>query len=302
MSSELKIIYKTFIREKVNQEHIFYNENCKILGENFVGKYYLLLMEDWNKTKNIQDPDFHLLIENCKNPRCLQLKYIHKRDKYVRSQKATLEADDEIFKLLVKQGLFMNPDTAGNSYNSDILIHRLTLCLYENIIGLECHHGDKIKTNNGITNLTPIEKNKHKILDDEPTEIFTSRTKELHNAFVNRVFKSKRNTLSSRDKTVFQVLLEINSGLSVPKIAKKHSKLIGETSIQKIKNYYFYLEEFFQYLYKLCTTGFSPFNEDFEIQWFEPLKFDIIEDGNCQEQRELFDYLHPYLKRMFEKT
>lgn len=302
MSNELKILYKNFVREKVNHKYIYHNNNCKILGENFVGKYYLLLMEDFNRTNNCKNPDFHLLVENYKTPQILKFKYIHKSDRYVRVEKKILQTNKKIFNLLINQGLFMNPETAYHTYNSDILIHRLTLCLYENITGLECHHGDKNKTHNGITNLTPIKKQKHKILDDEPTEIFEKQTNELHNLFVEKFFKVKRNTLSSRDKTVFQVLLELNDGLSVTQIAKKHSKFIGETSVQKIKNYYFYLDEFFKYLYKLFTTGISPFNEDFENQWFEPLKFDIIEYGNRQEQCELFNYILPYLKRMYEKT
>lgn len=302
MAEQLKTLYKIFVRDKVNKEYIYYNENCKILGENFVGKYYLLLMEDWNRTKDIEVPDFHLLIENCKASEVLKFKRIHKSNGYIRISKQILEDNEKIFKLLIKQGLFMKPETAYNWNNTELLVHRLNLCLYNNIIGFECHHGDKDKTHNGITNLTPIKHENHKLLDIEPLEIFEKHTKELHDKFVEKIFKEKRNTLSSRDKTVFHILLELSAGLSVTQIAKRHSKRIGETSIQKIKNHYFYCNEFLKYLYHLITTGDSPFVEDFEKQWFEPLKFDINEGGNRQLQYELFDYMQPYLKRMFEKT
>lgn len=301
MNQHLKILYKTFIREKINSLYIADNSNCKILGENFVDKYYMLIMEDWNLNKNHRKPDFHLIIENCINPEVLTFKYINRNDRYVRIEKQIVQ-NHEVFKYLVKQGLFLNPSTADNENNSQILVHRLVLCLYDNICGFECHHGDKVKNNNGISNLMPIEHFNHKKLDDAPTPKFEEQTKALQKEFITKIFKAKRNTLSSRDRIVFLVLTELNSGMSVAQIAKKYAKKIKETTIRKIKNYYFYCDEFLKYLYFRITTGFSPFNEVLRYQWDIPLNFGIKNNPDSQEQCELFGYMLPYLKRMFEKT
>lgn len=52
MTKHLNRLYKNFIREKVNQEYIYRNENCKILGESFVKNYYCILIQDWNNVKS----------------------------------------------------------------------------------------------------------------------------------------------------------------------------------------------------------------------------------------------------------
>lgn len=302
MTQQLNILYRNFVRAKVNKEYICNNSKCKILGENFVGRFYFLLMEDWNRTNNEFDPDFHLIIENCKNPKVLKLKHIHRKDKYIRVEKKILEQDKNIFKTLVKQGLFKDSSTAYKSTNNQVLIHRLNLCLYKKLLGLECHHGDKNKSNNSILNLTPIEHEKHALLDGLPEKEFKKQSILLHNNFVTELFKPQKNTLASRDKNIFQVLILLSNGLSVPEISKKHACKMGETTIQKIKNRYFYVKDFLKYCYTLTNKEFQGLNENFGFQWFNPLKFEQQKSIKFYTDNELFDYMHNFLEMKYKKT
>lgn len=302
MSKQLKKLYKDFIREKVNHKYIYDNKNCLILGENFVENYYIILMQDWNNSLSKKLPDYYLLIENCKKPEFLKFKQVDKRNAYVRIEKKILEQHEKLFSLLIKQGLFYNPETAKNSTNTQILVHRLNLCLYINIIKLECHHNDKDKKNNVILNLTPIEKEKHKLLDDAPEKLYQELTDKYHKEFVRKIFHPKRNTLASRYNVVIDVLFDLKNGKSVLEIERIHFGRLKETTIRKIKNFYFYTEEFLHYLYCLATRSFSAFVEDFENQWFYALKFDIFNNSEIQARYEIFRYILDFVTMKSQKT
>ena len=295
--SHLKALYRTFIRAKVNQEHIIQNPQYCILGENFIRNQYFMVIADVNDSNDPKTFNYHLLIENPPQPDILALKVCDVNAKYIKTRRDyIISKRSDIFQTLVKQGFYFSQEKAYGQYNSTCLIHRLTACLYENITGLEIHHNNKEKTFNAITNLTPLPKEIHEPLDKKQGEEFVLETEQYHNAFRQRVFREKRNTLASRDNIIFDILQYLHDGKSVVEINKILKGKIGCTKIQEIKNYYFYLDDFFKYLYSRATSNFSAFNDDFGLQWLYPLRFDWYEEGDTFALDRFLNEIAPILR------
>ncbi|MCM1004151.1 MAG: hypothetical protein NC408_07405 [Candidatus Gastranaerophilales bacterium] len=71
------------------------------------------------------------------------------------------------WKKLIKNGLYMNPNSGLNKLNNLCDVHRLPACLKENITGLEVHHLDDNGLNNNIINLCPQDPIKHRRITAE---------------------------------------------------------------------------------------------------------------------------------------
>ena len=302
MTKHLNRLYKNFIREKVNQEYIYRNENCKILGESFVKNYYCILIQDWNNVKSKTFSNYHLIIENCKNPKIYKFKPILRNDRYIRVEKSELYNNQKIFELFIKQGLFKNPDKAFNKINNQILIHRLCLCLYTNIIGLEVHHNNKDKSFNAISNLSPIKKEYHLKLDSLTGKDFVIETEKIHKEFTHKYFKEKRNTLSSRDNIVLNILQDIQKNLTITTITKKYSKYASQSTIKNIKRHYFYVEQFLDYLYKLIKQGNPAFVNLSTKQWDFILDFEKQNQPKNINTYDIPNFLKLHIREHYKKT
>ena len=96
---------------------------------------------------------------------------------------------------------------------------------------------------------------------------FTIETKRLHEAFKKSLKINKRNTLSNRDEVVFEILLDLDKGLSPSEIVSNWDNKIGLTKVYEIKNHYFYLKEFLDFLYNLIFKERWTLNENYDCQW-----------------------------------
>ena len=266
MTQYLKNLYLEFIRAKIAQEYIPFHYDGIVLGENMLGGYYFVLTTNFH----CEEGFYYLLLENCVNTCWIQLAKINNKSKqYNIFRRSILEniLPKRAFKLLLDNGLYKTYKAKISKNDNLTSIHRLNMCLYTNITDLEVHHNNKIKSFNNITNLTPIEKSLHDELDMLAEPKFSEVTNKLHKQFKEGLLKPKRNTLSSRDEFVLDVLILLWKGFSPLEIVKKLDKKVHKSKIYEIKQYYFYLSEFMDYLYNYIVKGVDDFYGIFDCQW-----------------------------------
>lgn len=300
--STLEKLYRLFLRDKINEKYQFSYSEVMILGENILNGYYFItlidsegeLFKSYNK----------LIVENCKTPSSVLInKFQGCLDSYERFNKSSLSSklESKAFNTLINNGLFQNLKSGKSLLDNITTMHRLNCCIYSNILGLEVHHGNKIKCSNQISNLTPIEKSLHDELDIFEEPDFSIKTKFLHEQFKKGLKFQKRNTLSSRDEIVFEILLDLDIGLKPLEIFSKWKNKIGLTKIYEIKNHYFYLKEFLKFLYDLMFKERWTLNENYDCQW-EYIK--VFEDSydlrnDCSE--DFYNNKLIYIKEIFKK-
>lgn len=266
MNEYLKHLYHDFIRGKIAQEYMPFHYDGMVLGENILGGYYFVLATSFNG----EYLEYYLLLENCKKPDWIKLVKLKENPQlYETFNRSALKKflPKRAFQLLLNNGLYESYEAKISKYDNLTSIHRLNACLYTNISGLEIHHNNKNKSCNRITNLTPVEKDFHDKLDKLPEPEFTEVTGKLHNEFKKNLLKPKRNTLPNRDEIVFEVLILLWKGFSPVEIVKKLDRKIHKSKIYEIKQYYFYLSEFMDYLYNLIVKRIDDFYGIFDCQW-----------------------------------
>lgn len=260
----LKKLYKEYIRSYTSEKYEeLQNHNCNIIGENILGNYYFLLLED----NNFVNPTYYLLVENCKNPQFIHLKRSSTNSHYYTFNKNVLKVNMPAFKRLVKNGLFKNIKSGFSELNNLASIHRLNMCLYKNILTLEVHHNDKNKQNNSITNLTPIDEYRHDELDLMEEPEFSILTSKYNKEFIEELKSTERDTLASRDNIVLEVLMLLNKNLKPSTISKILKNKIKKSKIYEIKSYFYYLSDFITYLNSYASSCVSSFNGKLGCQW-----------------------------------
>ena len=164
--STLEELYKLFIRDKINEKYQISYSEVQVLGENLLNGYYFLTYIECDTISNqIYNK---LLIENCKKPSIIVInKFKGKSNIYERFNKSSLKTNLEpkAFNTLINNGLFQNLESGRSIIDNITTMHRLSSCIYSNILGLEIHHGNKRKCSNQISNLTPIAKSLHDEID-----------------------------------------------------------------------------------------------------------------------------------------
>ena len=300
--STLKKLYRLFLRDKVNEQYELSYIEGAVLGENILNGYYFLVLRkiDWESDKVYH----YLLTENCKTPSLIKIKEYDKNpNKYQRFNKSILknELEPRGFNALINNGLFQSSDAGKSILDNITTIHRLNSCIYSNILNLEIHHGNKRKCRNEITNLTPIIKTVHDELDMLEEPQFTIETKRLHEAFKKSLKINKRNTLSNRDEVVFEILLDLDKGLTPSEIVSNWDNKIGLTKIYEIKNHYFYLKEFLDFLYNLIFKERWTLNENYDCQWEYIKEFEGSYDlrNDCSES--FYNKKLTAVKEIFQK-
>lgn len=298
MTNFLEKLYRDFLRNKIHQKYIYNNPNYFVLGENILNGYYYVLLSEWGDERY----EYSLIIENCKHPDCKHIQLSHNPE-YDIFKKSALKniIPKKAFETLIKNGLFKDINSGYDRKKDNLAaIHRLNMCMYTDIKELEVHHNNKKKRDNFITNLTPIHKPLHYELDNMPEPQFSRVTSELHNNFKKDLHKQKRNTLSNRDELVIEILILLSKGLKPEKIAKKYRNRIQKSKIYQIKRYYFYLDEFLNYLYNLAVKGISTLDGIYDYQWKNIWEFNANFNNWNQDIERFLDYIRPLLKNEYK--
>lgn len=268
MLEHLERLYYCFLVKKLYKSNHYQNPNYRILGANFVNGYFLVVSEEYTSEKDTNNPDYYLLVENCKKPYKIQLQRTEQDSPYIKIDKNHFKknVDEKVLHLLAKQGLCTEIDIALSNNTNPYLLHRLVVCLYSNILNLEVHHNYKNKRDNHISCLTPVESGYHKKLDKFPEPKFSEVTNKLYKEFEDLIFKKSRDTLASRLNIVFKILYKLSQGKSVKELT---SKKIKKTKIYELKKHYFYLKEFFDFLENVNTEWREPLDGILSKQWYK---------------------------------
>lgn len=266
MNEFLKNLYHGYIKARVNEEYVFNNPNAMVMGENMLNGYYFLLLDDWN----ISFSQVYLIVENCKTPCCIKVTTKEPNPhSYCTFRKSVLKnfVPSRAFNTLINNGLYKDFTKAISPMDNLTSVHRLNMCLYTDIKDLEVHHNNKIKTNNYIANLTPVEEKLHDYLDMLPEPEFSALTNKLHFEFKQSLCKQRRDSVANRDEVVLDILLLLWKGFSPIEIEKKLNGRVHKSKIYEIKNYYFYLDEFLEYLHNGFVKEVSTFDGIYDYQW-----------------------------------
>jgi len=133
-----------------------YDETAKILNADYLGNYFLGLIEVGEK--------YFLSIDNVENPKIIDIPLELKKGDYYKSKKSLLKKScpTDLFNKLIENGLYEDIEAGKNNIDSPLLLHRLCLCISEKIIGLRVHHRNNMTKYNFKSNLEAVTKKKHK--------------------------------------------------------------------------------------------------------------------------------------------
>ena len=142
--------YLFFLRTLIDKKYLQKHENVTVLGERVIGRYYVVVFQV-EKDGYIT---YHIIVENIKNPKVVNLSQVRNDDNYVVFRKHDLCRQLGLLNLytyLVNNGLYKNIDAGLNKYNNQFSIHRLVFCIYLDIKNREIHHISKdIEARNDI--------------------------------------------------------------------------------------------------------------------------------------------------------
>lgn len=294
MNKFLKYLYRTFIRDKVQELYLSEGKIYKVLGENFLNGYYFLVLEV--KEFSFSNTDYYLIVENCKTPLFIQLKITDKESDYVKIDKIALKnaLPKNILEILAKNGLCTTVENTTKEGTNPFTIHRLTMCLYKNILGLTVHHNDKDKLNNVINNLTPLEAWKHQKLDTQPEPKYYFETSEFHETFVDEYFKQKRDTLASRGRNLLTILNKLHKGYPIKEIVSKEYK---KSKVYEVKRHFYYLNEFIKFLITFKRLTREKLNGKPDSIWDDIYFFEICYRPQMYDLERFAENLYKYFQK-----
>lgn len=294
MNKFLKYLYRTFIRDKVQELYLSEGKIYKVLGENFLNGYYFLVLEA--KEYSFSSPEYYLIVENCKKPLVVELKLADKNSEYVKFDKVAFRKmlPKNIFNILANNGLCTTVKNTLKNESNLLTVHRLTMCLYKNILGLTVHHNDKDKRNNVITNLTPLDNFTHQRLDVKPEPTFTQLTQKYNKEFEIEYFKSRRNTLASRVQNIITILYKLYEGHQTKKIVSKKYK---KSRIYEIKNHFYYLNEFIEFLETFTNPVRNGFNGKTNSTWEDIYFFEFCYRPQIYDLERFAENLYKYFPK-----
>lgn len=200
----LKYLYhKQFLREKIDREYLLKYNDVKVLGENFVGKYYVVVFQSTENGKL----HHYLLIENIANSNLIKMEQSDENKKYIVFKKMKFKrqlANYNLCMKLFKNGLYESYQSAINRNDNLFSQHRLVACLYQNIQGQKIHHIDKNKKNNDVCNLVKLREKRHDWVDKLLVDIGKQVSVRMQKRQKRKIFKSTRNTLAQ--KLILEIL------------------------------------------------------------------------------------------------
>lgn len=198
----ISLLYLFFLRSYVDKKYFQQYENLTVLGERFIGRYYIVVYQI-EKNGLIT---YHVLIENIKAPKQINLIQVPNEDNYIVFKKHDLcrqLRNHKIYKILANNGLYKNIDAGLNKNNNHFSIHRLVFCIYLDIKNREIHHIDKDnETRNDICNLIRVFEDSHDTLDGKDLSVSIPMSLRIQNRHKRKIFKQPRNTLTQNNAVI----------------------------------------------------------------------------------------------------
>lgn len=272
----LKSKYHFFMRSKIDQKYFKNFKHVEVLGERFVGKYYVVIFQASNYMKGYKE-DIYVIVENIKKPVLVKLETEAHADKYIVFLKNALRSKipKGLYKRLAKNGLYGSVENGMKLDNTRFGLARLVACLYHNILGLEVHHIYKDVSLNSISSLVPVSREVHIRLDNLPLEKGIQQSQLLQENLLRKSLKP-RITLASNDAVILEVLSLRQHDGNRKSIIKKFKKRIGQTKIYEYLGFFFYYSEFQNLLEMSSDEKPQRFNELSFEYWQKVFKYEYI--------------------------
>lgn len=202
-----EIYHKDFMRKKVDKQYLQQYDSVIVLGENFIGKYYLVIFQTGNM--------YYLLIENIKTPYLVKMKHYTNSGGYHVANKSIFNKKPLKGKLcrnLLINGLHANKKDKESDYPKSFLLHRLVTCLYQNTLGYEIHHINKDRLQNNVCNLVKARKKRHDWIHKLPDDVGIGVSLRMQRRQKRKIYKQQRNTLAQNENLIIEILNKSKRG------------------------------------------------------------------------------------------
>lgn len=277
----LKWLYRFFLRAYVENNYISKYKNALILGENFLGSYYVVIFENFE----VLEVKRFLLIENISQPILLELKTMPNADGYITISKKHFSSNlpKKIIKSFANRG-YTSTIEIGLKTNKSFCWHRLVACLYYNCLEKEVHHIMlEDKTCNDITNLIPLKKDFHNNLHKIDLAFATSLAKNEQTILRKKSFNEKQ-TVANNNELLLNILKLKNTGMKSKLIVLKMQKLIKKSKIYEILSFYYYSKEFLKWLKIQQEQCFTELYGNLSKSWNKIIEFEACQNCYLKEK------------------
>ncbi len=191
----------------------------------------------------------------------------------------------------VKDGAYLNGEDSEKE--SSLYLQRLVATLYYNAVGLFCHHLNKVKGQNDIWNLIPIEKSLHDEIDgwknfEKGFNKAIEYKKELQ---IKQFYKtnSSRWSLASDEGVIFIIIKLKASGMNTRKIIKRMQDKVCEKKVREYLRFFYFSEEFLEFLESQSIEEFLDLYTNLDSKWMYVVNWEMNKDKNLQEFEALIE-------------
>ncbi len=152
---------------------------------------------------------------------------------------------------LYHKGLFMSYKNRRD-YNALTSVHRLVSCIDDECIGLAIHHINKRNNDNCIVNLVPVTTSIHSKLENMYRGLHASYETMLREGYRLKEIQEKKKTnkkMYLKDNDLLQMeIIKYSKTHTTKETIKRFNKIKSPQTIRDIINYYYYKEEFLEWL------------------------------------------------------
>lgn len=200
--------YHIFLRLLIDEMYFQNYDDVTVLAERFVGRYYIIIfiaVENSIKTH-------YMLVENIKKPNLIEFEEDSINKLYSTYRKHWFKAqlkNNRLYRRLAHMGLYKRIKSGLSNDNGLFNQHRLIMCLYQNILGMEVHHISKNKKQNEICNLVRFFHDSHAWVDNLPleaTEIGVEVSLRMQKRQKKKIFKPNRQSKVQNEYLVLELL------------------------------------------------------------------------------------------------
>lgn len=268
--------YRDFLREYIDKKYLQQYNNLIVLAENFVDNYYVVLFETQEDTLYHTMPVIHrfILVENIEEPIIKELKALPHPDGYITMSKAELAkiVGDKLYNKLVCRGIATTKEI-GYRKNNRFSWHRLVACIYYNCLDKEVHHINKVRIDNNIKNLIPLEKQEHAQIENLDEENARNLALDILCSLKAKL-KRKRQTVANNVDLIHEILECSMCGYKTTKLIKKYRHYIKKSSIYEIVKKGYYFSMFLYWLQNKEQQAWGRLNGNSLKRWIKIIEFE----------------------------